>query len=87
LLARILKKLQTGGIHCDWNTIRNILQSHVRVTTTMKTKDGHVIDVRTYTTPTEKQHTIYNKLHTKHTPLGRKHMKSSVKTQRCSAEN
>nr|CAJ74445.1 unknown protein [Candidatus Kuenenia stuttgartiensis] len=34
----------------------------------------------------EKQHTIYNKLHVKHTPLGRKHIKSPMKTQRCSAE-
>ena len=87
MLAGILKKLQTAGIHNNWNTIRDILATHVRVTTTMNTEDGHVIDVRTCTTPTEKQHTIYNKLHIKHTPLGRKHMKSSVKTQRCSAEN
>jgi hypothetical protein len=87
MLAGILKKLRTEGVHYNWNTIRNLLATHVRVTTTMNTEDGHVIDVRTCTTPTEKQHTIYNKLHIKHTPLGRKHMKSSVKTQRCSAEN
>ncbi len=60
MLAGILKKLRTGGIHYDWNTIRNILQSHIRVTTTMNTEDGHVIDVSTCTTPTEKQHMIYN---------------------------
>jgi len=79
--AGILQKLRTGGIVHDWNTIRNILQSHIRVTTTMNTEDGHVIDVRTCTTPTEKQHTIYSKLHIKHAPLGRKHTKSSVKAQ------
>ncbi|MBE7548379.1 MAG: hypothetical protein HS127_15010 [Planctomycetia bacterium] len=49
------------------NTIRNILATHIRVTTTMNTKDGCVIDVRTCTAPTEKQHTIYNKLQIKHT--------------------
>ena len=86
MLAGILKKLQTGGIHYDWNTIRNILQSHIRVTTTMNTEDGHIIDVRTCTTPTEKQHMIYNKLHIRHTPLGGKYIKISTKTQRCSAE-
>jgi hypothetical protein len=86
MLARILKKLRTSGIYYDWNTIRNILATHIRVTTTMNTEDGHVIDVRTCTTPTEKQHMIYNKLHIKHTPLGRKYIKSSIKTQRCSAE-
>ena len=86
ILAGILKKLRTSGIYYDWNTIRNILATHIRVTTTMNTEDGHVIDVRTCTTPTEKQHMIYNKLHIKHTPLGRKYIKSSMKTQRCSAE-
>ena len=65
MLAGILKKLRTAGIHYDWNTIREILATHIRVTTTMNTEDGHVIDVRTCTTPTEKQHTIYNKLHIK----------------------
>ena len=87
MLAGILKKLRTAGIYYNWNTIRDVLKTHVRVTTTMNTEDGHVIDARTCTTPTEKQHTIYNKLHIKHTPLGRKYVKSSVKTQRCSAEN
>ena len=75
-----------AGMHYDWNTIRNILATHVRVTTTMNTEDGHVIEVRTCTAPTEKQHTIYHKLHIKHTPLGKKYLKSSIKTQRCSAE-
>nr|WP_096895100.1 hypothetical protein [Candidatus Scalindua japonica] len=87
MLAGILKKLRTADVHYNWNTIRNILATHVRVTTTMNTEDGHVIDVRTCTTPTEKQHMIYNKLRIKHTPLERKHMKSSVKTQKCSAKN
>lgn len=86
ILAGILKKLRTAGIHHNWDTIRNILATHIRVTTTMNTEDGHVIDARTCTTPTEKQHIIYNKLHIKHTPLGRKYIKSSIKTQKCSAE-
>ncbi|HHT9111526.1 MAG TPA: IS1634 family transposase [Candidatus Brocadiaceae bacterium] len=87
ILAGILKKLSDSGIHYTWDTIRNILATHMRVTTTMNTEDGHVIDVRTCTTPTEKQHIIYNTLSMKHTPLDRKYLKSSVKTQRCSAEN
>ncbi|MBE7444657.1 MAG: hypothetical protein HS132_05205 [Planctomycetia bacterium] len=86
MLAGILKKLRTAGIHHTWNTIRNILATHIRVTTTMNTEDGHVIDVRTCTTPTKEQHMIYNNLHMKHTPLGRKYIKSPIKTQRCSAE-
>lgn len=86
ILAGILKKLRTAGIHYNWNTIRNLLATHIRVTTTMNTEDGHVIDVRTCTTPTEKQHEIYSKLQIRHTPLDRKYIKSSIKTQRCSAE-
>ncbi len=86
MLAGILKKLRTAGIHYNWDTIRNILATHVRVTTTMNTEDGHIIDARTCTAPTDKQHMIYNKLRLKHTPLERKYVKSSVKTQRCSAE-
>lgn len=86
MLAGILKKLRIAGIHSNWNTIRNILTTHVRVTTTMNTEDNHVIDIRTCTTPTEKQYMIYNKLKITHTPLGRKYIKSSIKTQRCSVE-
>lgn len=86
MLAGILKKLRTAGIHYNWNTIRDILATHIRVTTTMNIEDDHVIDVRTCTTLMEKQHMIYNKLQIKHSPLGRKYMKSSIKTQRCSAE-
>jgi transposase len=86
ILAGILKKLRAGGIHFNWNTICNILATHIRVTSTMNTEDGHVIDTRTCTTPTEKQHIIYNKLKIKHTPLSRKCIKSSIKTQRCSTE-
>ena len=87
ILAGISKKLRTTGFHYNWNTIRNILATHIRVTTTTNTEDGHVIDFSTWTTSEEKQHMIYNKLHIKYAPLGRKYMKSSVKTQRCSAEN
>ena len=58
MLAGILKKLSTAGIHYNWNTIRDILATHIRVTTTMNTEDGHVIDVSTCTMPTEKQHMI-----------------------------
>ncbi|GAX59405.1 transposase and inactivated derivative [Candidatus Scalindua japonica] len=50
MLTGILKKLRTADVHYNWNTIRNILATHVRVTTNMNTEDGHVIDVRTYTT-------------------------------------
>ncbi|MBI4681382.1 MAG: IS1634 family transposase, partial [Nitrospirae bacterium] len=71
MLAGILKKLRTGGIDYNWGSIRNILATHTRVTTTMNSNDKHVINIRTCTTPTAKQHMIYNTLKIKQTPLGR----------------
>ena len=53
--AGILKKLQNNGIKYNWNSIRNILTSHERVTTTFKTENGTIINIRTCTTPTNKQ--------------------------------
>ena len=87
MLAGILKKLRTAGIHYKWTSIRNILKTHTLVTTTMNTKDNHVFTARTCTVPTEKQHMIYNKLKIKQTPLSRISVKTSMKPQRCSAEN
>ncbi len=87
MLAGILKKLRAAGIHYSWWTVRNILATHTRVTTTMNSEDDYVIHIRTCTAPTEKQHLIYNALKIKQTPLPRITVKKSMKAQRCSVEN
>ncbi|MCP4648631.1 MAG: IS1634 family transposase [PVC group bacterium] len=69
ILAGILKKLRRNGIHYNWNTIRNILSTHVRVTTTFKTEDESTINVRNSINPTIRQQTIYDALKIKKQPL------------------
>ena len=39
-------KLRQKEICYDWKTIRNLLSTHIRVTTSMKTKDGKMIHIR-----------------------------------------
>jgi len=69
IVAGILKKLQGAGIRYNWSTVRNILSSHVRVTTSFKTKEEAVINVRNSTVPTIKQQEIYKALKIKLQPL------------------
>jgi hypothetical protein len=85
ILAGILKKLRENGIDYNWSTIRNILSSHVRVTTTFNTEDGSVINLRNCTTLTLKQKAIYTALNIKHQPLKRAAIKIPLKTT-CSDE-
>lgn len=86
ILAGILKKLRENGIDYNWSTIRNILSSHVRVTTTFNTEDGSVINLRNSTTLTLKQKAIYTALNIKHQPLKRVTIKTPLK-KTCSDEN
>lgn len=87
MLAGILKKLRMQGINHRWGTIRDILATHMRVTTTMNSDDDYVINIRTSTTPTAKQYLIYKGLKIKLTPLRRVIEKTSIKSQRCSVES
>ncbi len=70
-LTPILKKLKADGLtHC-WNTVREILANHVRVTTTFNTEAGDTISLRTSVDPRPRQQEIYNALRIKHNPLKR----------------
>ena len=46
LLHSIRFKLRRQGIHLSWTTIREQLSTQVRITTTMKRKDGKMIRIR-----------------------------------------
>jgi len=46
ILHTIRFKLRLKGIHHSWNTIRTLLSTQVRITTTLKRKDGKVIHIR-----------------------------------------
>ena len=69
ILTSILTKLRSKGINYNWNTIRNILSTHVRVTTNFQTEDKSTINVRNSTTPTAGQQTIYDALKIRKKPL------------------
>ncbi len=66
IIHTIRYKLGRENIHYSWSKIRDILSNQVRVTTSMKCKDGSTIYIRQSTEPTEKQKEIYNALKINH---------------------
>ena len=79
IIAGIIKKLRTNGINYSWRTIRNILSTQVRVTTSFKTEDQTTIHIRTTTTPTLKQSDLYSKLGLVQKPLKQVKIKLPIK--------
>ena len=79
ILAGILKTLKSNGINYNLETIRNILSTHSRVTTSFKTNDGSIVNIRTSNTPNIKQTEIYKALDLKLKPLGNIKIKTSIK--------
>ncbi|MCP4551864.1 MAG: IS1634 family transposase, partial [Bacteroidetes bacterium] len=71
ILAGILRRLRKNGISYNWQTIRNILSTHVRVTTAFNTEDGSTLNIRNSTSPTLRQQMIYKALDLKQKPLKR----------------
>ncbi|MFH0925363.1 MAG: IS1634 family transposase [bacterium] len=79
LLAGILRKLKDGGITYCWNSVRNILLNHSRITTTFNVEDGSTISVRTTSVATVKQKEVYDILKINHKPLKRIKIKIPLK--------
>jgi len=75
----IMKKLRNQGIHYSLRTIREILSTHVRITTTFNKENNDVIHIRGNTAPTAEQAKIYNALKVKHNPL--RQIKTIIKSQ------
>ena len=82
IIAGILKKLRTNGINYSWRTIRNILSTQVRVTTSFNTEDKATIHIRTTTAPTLKQSDIYSKLGLVQKPIQQVKIKLPLKKDR-----
>ena len=100
ILTGILKRLRTAGRHDRWESIKGILDTQRRGTTTMNARENKIIDVRNCTTPTERQRKIYRALGISQTPLKRAIIKTRLKRKgsvdaidnlttprRCSDEN
>jgi transposase len=78
-LAGILRKLRSNRIYCNWNTIRNLLANHVRVTTSFKTEDESTMRIRNCSVPTSSQKRIYDVLGLKQQPLPKRKLKIPLK--------
>jgi transposase len=63
ILQTIRFTLKKEKISDSWSTIRKVLSSHVRLTTTMKRDDGKVIHIRKSSSPEASHKRIYDALH------------------------
>jgi hypothetical protein len=77
-----LKKLRAKGVNYSWKTIREILSTQVRVTTSFKTEDKNTIHIRTTTSPTIKQAEIFGGLGIIEKPLKNVKVKIPIKKAR-----
>lgn len=68
ILHTIRFKLRQKGINHDWRTIRTLLSTHVRVSTTMKRKDGKMIHIRKSLRPEFFHKKIYDALNLPYQP-------------------
>ena len=68
IMQTIRYALRGRGITESWSTIRKALSTHVRITTTLKRKDGKVIHIRKSTKPEPFHQKIYDALHICHSP-------------------
>lgn len=69
LLNTIQTQLRSQDIHMQWWNIREQLSSHVRITTSMTTKDGRRIHIRKSTEPEPFHRLIYDALTLSYYPL------------------
>ena len=63
-------KLRSKGISMRWQTIRELMSSHIRITTSMRTKSGKQIYVRNTSTAEKFHREIYSALQISSDPLG-----------------
>ena len=70
VLHTILKKLGAHGPTHSWSTIRGILSTHCRVTTSVRRSDGKMLRIRKTASPEECQMKIYDALGLPHRPGG-----------------
>jgi len=69
LLAFIRRKLRQKGINRSWHTIRDLMSSQTRITTSLTTKDGRRIHIRQTTEPEDFHIRVYRALSLPTKPL------------------
>jgi len=70
LVHHIRLRLKADGIHDSWDTLRQRMRSHMRVTTTMRTKDNKTLHIRKAARPEPWQQAIYQALDLPQNPGG-----------------
>lgn len=70
LVHHIRLRLKAAGIHDSWDTLRQRMRSHMRVTTTMCTKDNKTLHIRKAARPEPWQQAIYQALDLPQNPGG-----------------
>lgn len=76
IISGILKKLKKSGINYKWETVRNILSTYLRITTSFKTESTRVITVRDNIEPNASQKEIFDRLEIKHNFLKKEKIKT-----------
>jgi transposase len=69
LLHTIRMQLKAKGRHENWNSIRSMLSTHCRISSSLKLKDGRTVHIRKTAFPSPKQAAIYNSLNIPALPL------------------
>lgn len=62
VMQSVLYQLNNRGINIRWQTLRDIMSTHTRVTSSFKNKKGETINVRSSTIPGLRQNKIYKAL-------------------------
>jgi len=62
LVHYIRLRLKDHDIHDSWTTLRKTMHTHMRLTTTMRTRQGDTLHIRKASRPESWQRTIYNAL-------------------------
>jgi len=70
LVHHIRLNLKNSGIHDSWDTLRKRMANHMRVTTTMRTKDNQTLHIRKASRPEGLQQLIYKALGLNQQPGG-----------------
>jgi transposase len=72
LLNAIRHRLRNAGFMMRWSTVRRRLSTHVLVSTTMKTKEGRTVYIRTPSNPELFHRDIYRALELRPSPIRRR---------------
>ena len=62
LLHSIRYQLKAKGIHSSWQTLREILATQCRITSSLKMENGKIVKIRKTTSPNAEQSAIYQAL-------------------------